>query len=54
MTILIFVSLFAIAVYTFGFAVTLWKEKQKGGALSVFFLTLTIVVLPFFSIYKIQ
>jgi hypothetical protein len=50
MQIFIIVSLFLITVYTFGFGVTLWKEKQKLSALSVFFLTVAIIVLPFFSI----
>ncbi|WP_156431186.1 hypothetical protein [Bacillus sp. FJAT-29814] len=44
--------LLAIAVYTLGFAVTLWKEKQRFGAMAVIFLTLSIMILPFFSILK--
>jgi hypothetical protein len=47
----IIVSLIMITLYTFGFGVTLWKEKQKISALVVFFLTLAIIVLPFFSIF---
>jgi hypothetical protein len=42
--------LLAIVIYTFGFAVTLWNGKQKMAALAVMFLSLAIIVLPFFSI----
>ncbi|MDR7078115.1 hypothetical protein J2Y03_003165 [Neobacillus niacini] len=52
MKIITVLALIAIAVYTFGFAVTLWREKQKMGAVAVFFLTLSIIVLPFFSVLK--
>lgn len=38
--------------YTLGFSITLWKERSKVGAITVFFLGLAIVVLPFFSILK--
>ncbi len=37
-----------IILYTFGFAVTLWKGKQRLSAIAVCFLTLAIIVLPFF------
>ncbi|WP_179292787.1 hypothetical protein [Bacillus sp. 7884-1] len=54
MQILIGLALFSIAVYTCGFGVTLWKEKQKMSAIAVFFLSVTIIILPFFSIFKIS
>ncbi|WP_164745620.1 hypothetical protein [Neobacillus mesonae] len=44
------ITLLVIAIYTFGFAISLWKEKQKMGAIAVIFLVLTIMVLPFFSV----
>jgi hypothetical protein len=50
MGLFIYVSLFSITVYTFGFAVSLWKGKQKMSAVAVLFLTLCIIILPFFSI----
>lgn len=50
MNIVVILVLLAIVVYTFGFAVTLWKGKQKIGALAVMFLILAVIVLPFFSI----
>ncbi|WP_423335115.1 hypothetical protein [Neobacillus sp. 19] len=46
------VVLLAITAYTMGFGISLWKEKQKFGAVAVFFLTLAMLVLPFFSILK--
>ncbi|WHY87135.1 hypothetical protein QNH39_04535 [Neobacillus novalis] len=50
MKIVTVIVLLVISIYTAGFAVSLWKEKQKFGAAAVFFLTLAILVLPFFSI----
>ncbi|WP_193747759.1 hypothetical protein [Neobacillus niacini] len=50
MQVFIILALISITVYTLGFGITLWKEKQKISALAVFFLTLTVIVLPFFSI----
>ncbi|MBP1933910.1 hypothetical protein [Ammoniphilus resinae] len=47
-----FLVLLIITIYTFGFAVSMWKEKRKLGAVAVFFLTLTMIVLPFFSIFR--
>jgi len=44
-----YIILFCITAYTFGFGVTLWKGKQKLSAVAVFFLCLTIIVLPFFT-----
>ncbi|WP_157273066.1 hypothetical protein [Neobacillus bataviensis] len=52
MTIVTVIVLIGIAIYTAGFAVALWREKQKFGAAAVIFLTLAILVLPFFSILK--
>jgi uncharacterized membrane protein len=47
-----FLVLLIITLYTFGFAITLWKEKQKSGAIAVTFLSLLIMTLPFFTIFK--
>jgi len=47
-----FLILLIITIYTFGFAVTMWKEKQKLGAVAVFFLTLAMIILPFFSVFS--
>jgi hypothetical protein len=51
MQLLIIAALVTITIYTLGFGVTLWKGKQKISALAVFFLTLAIIVLPFYSIF---
>ncbi|WP_157081500.1 hypothetical protein [Neobacillus soli] len=51
MKIVTIVVLLAITAYTIGFGITLWKEKQKFGAVAVFFLSLALLVLPFFSIF---
>ncbi|WP_423799175.1 hypothetical protein [Neobacillus sp. SAB-20_R2A] len=51
MKILSIVVLFVIILYSLGFGITLWKDKQRLGAIAVFFLCLAIVVLPFFSIF---
>jgi hypothetical protein len=50
MQLLTYVVLLGITAYTFGFGLTLWKEKQKSGAFAVFSLCLIIIVLPFFTI----
>lgn len=51
MNIVFIIVLLGISIYSLGFAVSLWKEKQKFAALAVFCLTLSIVILPFFSIF---
>jgi len=38
-----------IALYTFGFSITLWKEKNKSGSLAVCALAASIAILPFFT-----
>ena len=50
MNLLTYIVLFVITAYTFGFGITLWKGKQKLSAMAVFFLCLTMIVLPFFTI----
>jgi len=52
MKLLSILILLLIWLYTFGFVITMWKEKQKIAALAVFGLCLLMVVLPFFTIYK--
>jgi hypothetical protein len=51
MQLIIIGALVTITIYTLGFGVALWKGKQKISALAVFFLTLAIIVLPFYSIF---
>ena len=51
MNLLFILVLLGIFLYTFGFAMTIWKAKQKVGAIAVIALSLIIAVLPFFSIF---
>lgn len=41
-----------IVVYTLGFSITLWKEKNKVGSIAVFSLTMSVIILPFFSVIQ--
>lgn len=52
MKIFAFIMMLLITLYTLGFAITLWKEKQKSGAIAVIILSLLIITLPFFSIFQ--
>lgn len=45
------IVLLGVSIYTLGFAISLWKDQQRFAALAVFCLTLSIVILPFFSIF---
>lgn len=51
MKIVSIIILLGVAIYTLGFAVSLWKEKQKFAAVAVFCLMLSMIILPFFSIF---
>ncbi|MCA1029776.1 hypothetical protein LCL95_01865 [Bacillus timonensis] len=44
--------LLIISLYTAGFGITTWKEKNKIGALAILSLAAVILVLPFFTIFK--
>ncbi|MCM3570972.1 hypothetical protein [Neobacillus mesonae] len=44
------IILIGIIAYTVGFVISLWREKQKLGALGVLVLVIAIIVLPFFSV----
>ncbi|WP_164217451.1 hypothetical protein [Virgibacillus sp. YIM 98842] len=50
MMIVIALAVFVIFIYTAGFAVKLWKEKNKPGSIAIFLLAIGIVVTPFFSV----
>ncbi|WP_154676048.1 hypothetical protein [Bacillus dakarensis] len=52
MNFLVIGALLVIILYSFGFAVTLWREKNKIGSIAVNFLCLLMAVLPFFSYFK--
>lgn len=52
MTLFIYVMMTIMFVYTAGFAVTLWKDKNKSGSIVVFGLAMTIAIAPFFTVLK--
>jgi hypothetical protein len=41
-----------VFLYTMGFAITLWKKKNKMGAVAVFLLASFSLVLPYFTYFK--
>ncbi len=49
MTIILWILVFLIFLYTIGFALTLWKDKNKVGSIAVFILALVTIIIPFFS-----
>ncbi|WP_158553556.1 hypothetical protein [Peribacillus saganii] len=53
MHILIILVIVTTFIYTVGFSVALWKEKNKRGAVAVIMLAVAIAVLPFFVFGKI-
>ncbi len=52
MTLFIYVMMTIMFVYTAGFGVTLWKDKNKPGSVVVFGLAMTIAIAPFFTILR--
>lgn len=48
MTIIIFASAIAVFLYTMGFAISIWKQKNKVGAIAVSILACIAIVLPYF------
>lgn len=49
MTILVWVSVVMISVYSLAFAVTLWKQKNRIGSIGVIVLSCACLVLPYFT-----
>lgn len=52
MKIFIYLLMMVIVIYTSGFSYTLWKEKNKIGAVAVLTLAIIVAVAPFFTILK--
>ncbi|MFO1443709.1 hypothetical protein KDN24_10905 [Bacillus sp. Bva_UNVM-123] len=52
MTIIIWVSLIILFIYTFGFSISLWNNKNKTGSIAVFLLAIATIVCSFFSVLK--
>jgi len=49
MKIIMGIFVFVVFVYTAGFAVVLWKNKNKLGSLAVLVLAISLLIAPFFS-----
>ncbi|MFP3917238.1 hypothetical protein U5N28_05440 [Lysinibacillus telephonicus] len=41
-------------IYSVGFSITLWKEKNKVGSIAVFILALLIAIIPLFTNISIE
>ncbi|MBD8027562.1 hypothetical protein ACH0B5_01025 [Ureibacillus sp. 179-F W5.1 NHS] len=52
MDLIIWLVIVIMFLYAVGFAITLWKEQNKKGAIAVFILAIMIVVVPFFSVLQ--
>jgi len=49
MNIVIGIVVFIVFIYTAGFSLSLWKDKNKPGSFAVFIFAISILVVPFFS-----
>ncbi|QOR67730.1 hypothetical protein IM538_06245 [Cytobacillus suaedae] len=52
MNIIYGIMVFGMFAYTVGYGFTLWKDKNKKGALGVFWIACMIAVIPFFTLYR--
>nr|WP_198044633.1 hypothetical protein [Lysinibacillus timonensis] len=52
MDIVVWVIMISMFLYTVGFSFELWKQKNKPGSIAVFFIAISIVITPFFSVLK--
>ena len=52
MIFLIWGTVILVSLYSFALAVTIWKQKNKVGAIVISFLSLTILILPYFTYIK--
>lgn len=50
MNALAWLIMIVVFMYTAGFALKLWQNKNKAGSIAVFILALAIAVTPFFSV----
>jgi len=49
---IIWIFILIMFFYTAGYSMTLWRERNKVGAISTFILAIAIVITPFFSVFK--
>jgi hypothetical protein len=52
MNFIIILVMIVMFVYTAGFSIQLWKEKNRIGSITVFIMALTLAILPFFTILR--
>ncbi|UYZ21341.1 hypothetical protein [Mesobacillus jeotgali] len=52
MIFLIWGAVLLVSLYSFAFAVTIWKEKNKAGAIVISVLSISILILPYFTYIK--
>ncbi|HWL24433.1 MAG TPA: hypothetical protein VNR38_11900 [Ureibacillus sp.] len=50
MNVFVWITMIGMFLYTVGFSIELWKQKNKLGSIAVSVLAVSIVIVPFFSI----
>ncbi|WP_453994814.1 hypothetical protein [Bacillus nitroreducens] len=48
----IYLLMLIMLIYTIGFSISLWKDKNKLGSVVIFGFALVIAVAPFFTLLK--
>ncbi len=52
MTYIIYLAVIGVVIYTWGFALSLWRQKNKSGAIVVVVMSVIALVLPYFTYIK--
>ncbi|TCN21373.1 hypothetical protein [Mesobacillus foraminis] len=52
MTYTIYLAVIGVVIYSCGFALSLWKQKNKPGAFVIVVLSVIALVLPYFTYIK--
>ncbi|WP_284139309.1 MULTISPECIES: hypothetical protein [unclassified Virgibacillus] len=52
MSLIIWLVMIGVFLYSFGFAITLWKRKNKAGVFIMLILAFAVLILPFFSVFR--
>lgn len=52
MNIMYFLIVLGMFIYTVGYSIVLWKDRNKIGSIAVFSLACMVAVLPFFTLFK--
>ncbi|SOC45020.1 hypothetical protein [Ureibacillus acetophenoni] len=50
MNIVVWLIMIGMFLYTIGFSIELWRQKNKSGAIAVCILAISIIIAPFFSV----